>query len=322
MRILVVGGTQFVGRHLVEAALAAGHRVTLFHRGTTNDDLFPVAEHRHGDRDGDLAGLATGRWDATVDVSAYFPRQVAALADALGERAGHLVYVSTVSVYAPPAGPGYDEDSPLATVEDPEREDIGGGRYGGLKAACEQVARDRFGDAVSIVRPTYVVGPWDHTGRFTSWVRRLAAGGEVLVPGPARTPVQVVDARDLAAFTLLLATDRVAGAFHAVSPAPPFGFGDLVAAVADVVAPAGTTLTTVDADFLDRHRVVLPLFDGGADSDVLAADPARALAAGLAPRPLAETVRDLAGHPGTPLVDGVGLTRDRERELLAAWHAR
>lgn len=324
MRILVVGGTKFVGRHIVATALTRGHDVTVFHRGQTGDDLFPQATHRHGDRNADLSSLADGSWDATVDVSAYVPRQVHALADALGGRGGRYAYISTVSVYDVPAAPGYAEDSPLITLDDPGTETVTGETYGGLKALCETAARERFGDAVLIVRPTYVVGPWDSTGRFTWWVRRIARGGEVLVP--ADSPVQVIDGRDLASFTVDLVEAGTGGTFHTVTPPPPFGFHDLLAAIAAEVAPPGTTFTKVDEAFLTDAGVQegeLPLWNGsGPETASGTASPAAALAAGLAPRPLRETIRDTLEHGETCTVEGVGLGGEREADLLVRWHAR
>ncbi|HEY3732605.1 MAG TPA: NAD-dependent epimerase/dehydratase family protein [Streptosporangiaceae bacterium] len=194
MRILVIGGTQFVGRHVVEAALAAGDDLTLFHRGRTNPGLFAEAEHRLGDRDGDLAALADGEWHATIDCSAYVPRQVRSLAAMLGGRGGRYVHISSVSAYAEATTyPGMTEDAPLAVLDDPATEVVNEVTYGGLKALCEQAAQETFGapgrlpDAagapVSIVRPTYVAGPFDPTRRFTWWVERIAKGGRVLAPG-------------------------------------------------------------------------------------------------------------------------------------------
>ncbi|MEO8330179.1 MAG: NAD-dependent epimerase/dehydratase family protein, partial [Candidatus Nanopelagicales bacterium] len=202
MRLLIVGGTRFVGRHMAEIAVERGHDVTLFHRGKTGGDLMPSATHLLGDRDTDLALLADGRWDATIDACAYVPRQVEELADALGDRAGQFAFVSTVSVYAEPMGQNSDEDAPLATLTDPSTEDVDDETYGGLKVLCEQVVHNRFGDSALIVRPTYVVGPYDYTHRFTYWVERIAAGGAVLAPGPRDYGIQVIDARDQAAWTI------------------------------------------------------------------------------------------------------------------------
>jgi len=318
MRLLVIGGTRFVGRHVVEAALVAGHDVTLVHRSAT--DLFPSARHVLADRNGDLSALADGEWDATVDVCAYLPGQVRSLAAALGDRGGHHVFVSTVSVYADPPGPGGDEDSPLLPVAGDDVAAVTNETYGPLKVACEQAAVAAYGDRLAIVRPTYVIGPHDHTGRYPWWVRRMARGGEVLAPGAPDDPAQVIDARDLADFQLGLATGRIGGVFNAVRPYLPWA--DLLEATA-AVAPAGTTLTWVDPEWLTGQGVTgadLPLWSEGVVEWASAMSPARAEAAGLRHRPLSETVRDTAAWATDDLlVDGVGLTPDREAELLARW---
>lgn len=320
MRLLVIGGTRFVGRHVVEAALAAGHDVTLVHRSTTQ--LFPSATHVLADRNDDLSALADGEWDATVDLCAYLPRQVRSLAAALGSRGGHHVLVSSVSVYADPPGPGGDEDSALLPTAGEDVEEITDSTYGPLKVACEQAATECHGDGLAIVRPTYVVGPDDYTGRFPWWVRRMVRGGEVLAPGAAQDPAQVIDVRDLADFQLGLASGQVAGAFNAVRPALPWS--ELLEATA-VVAPAGTTLTWVDGQWLTGQGVTgadLPLWSEGVTEWQSAMSPARAEAAGLRHRPLAETVRDTAAWASEHRrPDGVGLTAEREAELLARWTA-
>lgn len=328
MRVLVVGGTRFVGRHLVEALLRGGHDVTVFHRGRSGAALFPDADHRLGDRDRDLSALADGAWDATVDVSAYVPRQVRTLAEALDGRGGRYCYVSTISVYADPPGPGITEEAPLVELDDPAVEEVTAGTYGGLKAACERVAAGLLGPAL-VVRPTYVVGPHDYTGRFPYWVLRLAEGGEVLAPGPAAAPFQLVDARDLAAFTVSQLEHEATGVFTVAGPPPPFSWGELLEGVAAAVAPTGTTLTWVDEAFLLAHGITdrdLPLWGGGDPGVwVMAADPSRALAAGLAPRPLAETARDTLvwarSDSSAAPAQGVGLSRADESALLAALRA-
>ena len=181
MRLLIIGGTQFVGRHIAEIALERGHQVTVFHRGKTNADAVPDAEHILGDRDSDLENLGDGHWDATIDVCAYVPRQVDELAEALGERGGKHVFISTVSVYAEPAPPDNDEDAPLAALSDPTTEVVDGETYGGLKVLCEGAVSEHYTDAI-VIRPTYVVGPHDYTHRFTYWVMRIADGGRVVAP--------------------------------------------------------------------------------------------------------------------------------------------
>jgi len=328
MRTLFIGGTQFVGRSMVEAALAAGHEVTLLHRGRTGSDLFPDATHLLTDRDGDLSELAGRRFDATFDVCAYVPRQVRTLAQALDGHGGHHVLISSVSAYDEPPGPGADESTPLVQLADATVEEVTGETYGGLKVECERAAEQAYGDALSVVRPTYVVGPWDHTGRFTWWVDRIANGGDVLCPGPADAAMQVIDARDLASWTISLAERRVSGAFHAASPAPPFSMRDLLETTAAAIAPPHTALVWADATFLMANDVdgsSMPLWAEGADENVMALDPSAAQSTGLSPRTLSETVVDTWAWLRTqdsPLRPDTGLSAEREGELLAKWRER
>ena len=202
MKLLFVGGTSFVGRHAVEAAVAAGHDVTVFHRGRTNDDLLAGSiSHRHGDRNApDYTALADDtRWDAVIDVSAYVPRHVHQLADAVAGRTGHYVHISSISAYDDELITP-DEDSPLnADLADPTVEDVTNETYGPLKAMCERAGRQRFGEErTAVIRPTYVAGPHDSTDRFTYWARRMGRGGDVAIVGPG-APLQIVDGRDLGA---------------------------------------------------------------------------------------------------------------------------
>lgn len=328
MDILVVGGTRFVGRHLVAEALARGHRVTVLHRGPGCSGA-PGAEHLHADRDADLGVLGGRAWDATVDTCAYWPRQVADLADALGDRGGRHLLVSTVSVYAEPAEPGLDERAPLLAPlglagDDPP---LDPGSYGGLKVGCERVADQRHAGSLVVLRPTYVIGPHDPTGRFPRWVARLARGGSVLAPGSPAAPMQYVDARDLAAFALDLLERGDVGTFHVLGPEPPYSWSDLLEGVRAAVAPPGTALTWVPSGWLREHGVTsddLPLWPGSDDPDhALAMDPARARAAGLRQRPLADSAQDtlawLANATRQDSAGPVGLPAKREAELLSAW---
>jgi 2'-hydroxyisoflavone reductase len=329
MRILIIGGTAFVGRHMTRAAIERGHDVTLFNRGKTAAGLFPEAEHLTGDRNVDLSALATGSWDATIDVCAYFPRQVRSLAAALDGRGGQQMYISSVSVYRAPVEAGYTEDAPVAELADPDTEEITDETYGGLKVICEREASRLYGaDSTTIVRPTYVIGPYDRSYRFTWWVDRIARGGDVLAPGDPADPMQLIDARDMASWVVSLLEQPVHGVFHAANPAPPFGFGDMLEAIAAEVAPPGTSFTWVDSSFLraaDTDYASLPLWSGGEpDGDVLAASPAAAFASGLAPRPLRQTVADIHAEdrqPGSGPA-GVGLPADRETDLLAKWRSQ
>jgi 2'-hydroxyisoflavone reductase len=329
VRILIIGGTRFVGRHIAAAALDRGHEVTLFHRGRSGAGLFPEATHLLGDRDGDLTILGQGRWDATVDVCAYVPRQVHALAAALDGRGGHYAFISSLSVYANPQPALFGEDAPLIELPDPTVEEVTDATYGGLKVLCERAAVDRFGAGTLLVRPTYVVGPFDHSGRFTWWVRRIARGGEVLAPEPRDAPIQVVDARDQATWVVELVEQGAGGAFNAVAPAPPFSFADLLREIVAAAGPPGTTLTWVERPFLleaGLDDLSLPMWPGGDPAGMFeAADPRRAFESGLAPRPLAQTIRETLEQDRAeplPLRPGVGIAPEREAGLLARWHAR
>lgn len=327
MKILVIGGTKFVGRHIVEAALAHGHDVTILHRGLSGAELFPSSEHLIADRDEDLSLLEGRRFDATIDVSAYLPRQVRSMAAALGDRSGHYVYVSTVSVYDKPLGRGYDESSPLLPAAAEDVEEITNDTYGPLKVTCEQVATELFGDQLTIVRPTYVIGPWDYTRRFTSWVERIAAGGQVLAPGAPQDPTQMIDARDMADWIIGLVEAHTFGVFHAVSPSSNYTFGEMLNDVVVAAGPPGTSLTWVDTEWLLAQGVTyddFPLWAGDDPAiDVMTADPAAAVSTGLRPRSIrqssAEIVAHIAAHP--PTDPTTRLSNERETDLLAAWEA-
>ncbi len=321
MRILIIGGTRFVGYAMADAALAAGHDVTLLHR-TATDEL-PAATHLLADRDGDLSVLAEGSWDATIDVCAYFPGQVASLHDALGDRGGHHVFVSTCSVYDDQVSVGADEDAALLPESSPDTREITDETYGPLKVACERVARERWGDAgLTIIRPTYVVGPRDVSGRYPWWVLRAARGGRMILPGPADAPMQAIDARDMGSWTIRLVEEKTAGIFTAARPATTFE-----SFIADTVAGVGepVELAPVDGTFLVEQGVdgaQLPLWSEGVSDNVCAMSTARAEAAGLTHRPFEEIVRDTLAwaqaHPDRATRDGVGLTPEREEELIAA----
>jgi len=319
VKLLVLGGTQFVGRGLVETALAGGHEVTLFHRGRTNAGLFPEAEHVLGDRDGGLGALAGGTWDACVDVSGYVPRVVRASADLLAGAVARYVFVSSVSAYEELRGPS-DETAPLASLADETTESIEEA-YGGLKALCEGVVTEVYGDRSVLARPTFVVGPHDHTGRFTWWVQRGARGGTVLVPEGSAWRTQLIDVRDLARFLLLAAADpSLSGAYNVVGPRVDVGLVDVVEEAASL-AGAEVRPVVVDDAFLVEQGVSereLPLWVPEPEWAAWAqASGERALAGGLVHTPVVETIH--ATLDRAPAVDGVGLTPEREAELLSAW---
>jgi len=324
MRILFIGGTSFVGRHMAAEAVERGHDVTLFHRGATGKELFPRAEHVFGDRALALSSLAGRTWDAAIDVCAYVPREVRQAATVLSNGVGRYCFVSTTDVYARGEAKAVTESSRLYDkddLKDPATEDVADDTYGPLKALCEREAEAGFSDPI-IVRPTYVLGPFDNTDRFTYWVRRGATGGEILAPAPPDAPAQVIDARDLAAFTIGLVEQGASGAFNGVGPTITFE-----EMLSSCLTAADATLTWVDAEFLRENGVdvgtELPLWESPDGYELLRCDPSRSIAHGLRLHPLAETVRDTLawdrerGLP--PLADA--LTSDRERQLLHAWRS-
>ena len=338
MKLLVLGGTKFLGRAVVDAALERGHEVTLFNRGQTNPELYPDVERLRGDRDGDLSALEGRSWDAVVDPSAYVPRVVRASAELLAPSVGHYVFVSSISVYRSFARPDFDEEAPLIELEDHSVEDVQE-HYGGLKALCEQTVNELFPGRAANVRAGLIVGPHDPTDRFTYWPVRVARGGEVLAPAPPTRPVQFVDARDLGDWLVRLAEERTAGTFNATGPVPAVTFRELLDECRRVAA-SDATITWVEEDFLIEHGVgqwiELPLWLAQTDADwahMQEADVARAVAAGLRFRPLAETIEaTLAWHAtrrdaspaGTQALPNaaVGLASDKEAALLREWRAR
>lgn len=318
MRILVLGGTSFVGRAIVEQALAAGDELTLFGRGRTGPKLFPGVRRLTGDRStGDYAALARGSWDAVVDVSGYLPRHIAQAADALGDRVGRYLFISTGSVYDHTrAADQMAEDSPrLAPVRDTEQITLE--TYGPLKVACEDEVLARFGGRGTLVRPGIVAGPYDPTDRFTYWVRRAARGGRVALPGKPDQPVQVVDAGDLARLVSALnAADR-SGTYNAVGPAERVTLAELVQTCARAT---GSTVTVVPIDpaGVEPGFPLILASDGSWDA-MFRRSAAAGRAVGLTATPLAETaaaVRRWDLDRGEPPLT-VGLTAEGEAELLA-----
>ncbi|HEX4047646.1 MAG TPA: epimerase [Elusimicrobiota bacterium] len=318
MRLLVLGGTRFVGRHLVEAALRGGHAVTLFNRGTSAPGLFPGVETLLGDRGGDHAALSGGTWDAVVDVSAYRPESVRAAASRLRGRGGRYVLVSTVSVYRAFENGGA-EDAPAWDPETATAEEAGPELYGPRKRACELVLEREWGGPWSVARPCVVAGPHDPTDRFTYWPVRLARGGRVLAPGAPEAFAQIVDARDLAEWLLRAALGGADGIFNVVGPARPFP-----EFLRDSAAPSGARPELVPAgdDFLMKSGVApyqdLPLWIPGR---VMPFDASKAEAAGFRARPVAETAADVLRWRGPdPLA--AGLDRGREARLIAELEAK
>jgi len=319
MKLLVLGGTQFVGRHIVEAALARGHAVTLFHRGKTNPGLFPGAEEVLGDRDGGLGALRGGAWDQVLDVNGYVPRLVRDSVRALSGASPGYLYISTLSVMADHSISGQDESSPRVSFENVATEEITGETYGPLKAACEAVV-EKEAAGWAILRPGFIVGPWDHTGRFNYWLRRAGEGGTMLVPGVPEAPVQFIDARDLAAFAIHAVETGARGTYHAVGPREPWTWGGLLQECGRVTG-AKTRVTWVPEKFLDACGMrpgELPMRFHGADG-LARTRSDKAVANGLTFRPVGETIRDTLAWDVLHGRRDVGLSPERERELLLAW---
>jgi 2'-hydroxyisoflavone reductase len=327
LHLLILGGTGFLGPHQVRAALARGHRVTLFNRGMTRPDAFPGVEELRGDRDGSLESLKGRRWHAVIDNSGYTPAQAGATARLLAGSVSQYLFVSTILVYRDLGRVGLSESSPVhAPAADGVRA-VTDDSYAPLKVGGELAVRESFPRRHTILRASLVAGPGDHTDRFTYWPMRLRRGGEVLAPGAPGDPVQFIDVRDFAEWTIRCCEQRRYGTFNVTGPAQPLSFGGLLAACArEAGVPA--RLEWVPAQFLARHGVQpwsdLPVWvppqDGFAGFHRL--DNRLAVRHGLRFRPLAETVRDTvrwfqALSPARPLRAGPG--ERREREILSAW---
>jgi 2'-hydroxyisoflavone reductase len=328
-RILLLGGTSFLGPALVEAARARGHAVTLFNRGKTRPELFPDVEKLRGDRDGKLDALRGRSWDAVVDTSGYVPRIVKLSAELLAPKVGRYLFVSSISVYPEDVKAGADESAPVQGLADPKTEDVRKS-YGALKAACERAAEAAMPGRVAVVRPGLIVGPEDPTDRFTYWPVRLDRGGEVLAPGDGSDPAQIIDVRDLAAWMIALAERGAAGAFNAVGPAGRLTMREMLERSREAIGPRAS-LVWVPASFLAERHVSpwsdMPAWVPAAESGFASLSNARAVAAGLRFRPVADTAKDTlswwkAQPPERRAKPRAGLSEEREREVLAAWKAR
>ena len=331
MKFLILGGTVFVGRHLVEAALAQGHEVTLFNRGQNNADLFPGVEKLRGDRDGGLDVLRGRQWDAVMDTCGYVPRLVRASAELLAEAVDRYVFISSISVYADFSKPDQDETSPVGALadEDETAEEVTGATYGPLKVLCEQAAERALPGRVLTIRPGLIVGPDDTTDRFTYWPHRVAQGGDVLAPGRPDRRIQFIDVRDLAEWIVRMTERQATGIFNTVSANEGWTMGRLLAEC-QRAAHSGANLVWVDERFLLDNGVApwsdLPLWLPQDTTDsyrgMHSISVAKAVAAGLTFLPLSHTVRDTlawdrARHTDVPFK--AGLTLEREHELLQTW---
>ncbi len=334
--LLILGGTAFLGPEVVDASRARGWSVTLFNRGKTNPELFPELEKLRGDRDPKkdegLKALEGRKWDAVVDTSGYVPRHAKASAELLRDNVKQYVFVSTISVYGSFATAGMDETAEVGKLEDASVEQVTGQTYGPLKALCEEAAEAAMPGRVTNIRPGLISGPGDPSDRYTYWPVRVARGGEVLSPGDASDPVQLIDVRDLAEFIVKTIADGTVGVYNATGPKERLTVG---AMLADCKKASGSdaTFTWASADFLAENGVhpwaQMPVWipPKGEMGGLTQVSVARALAKGLSFRPHVDTARDTIAWWNAQAEERrakmkAGLTAEREKEVLAAWHAR
>lgn len=355
-KILILGGTRFLGPALVHSCLEAGHEVTLFNRGRSNPHLFPELEKLKGDRDPDidegLSALEGRKWDAVIDTSAYFPRIAKASAELLADNVDQYVFISSVSVYGDPSKNGILETDAVGTIEDETIEQITGQTYGPLKALCEQAVEAALPNRTINIRPGLIVGPEDSSDRFTYWPVRVDQKSEVLSPGNPDDPVQIIDVRDLADFSVKTIDDNSKGIFNACGPEGTMTMAQMLHGCW-AASGGNTTFTWVDAEFLEKMSISawgnMPVWipPGGEMSGICTTSNAKAVKAGLIFRPLAVTVRDTLdwfygqeapgpdrlkpetefSGPDTPREERAGKRRSgisakKEREVLDAWHSR
>lgn len=325
MNFLVLGGTRFIGRHVVERLALAGHRVVCFHRGQTACELPSDVEQRYGDRNESLSAVAAERWDAIVDTSGYRPEQIQR---SLELEADRYLFISTANVYGDLTRSGVSEESQTIESFDPADE---AAAYGGNKAACERMVIERYPAQSAIFRPGLVAGRWDYTGRVTYWCRRFLRGGRVLAPDSPSRQIQLIDAADIARFAEHVLTKAITGIFNTVGPAQPTTIAQFLEQCELVAAERGAppaTVVWVEGAFLMRHGVQewieMPLWlNDERFAGILEIDNAKALAAGLELRPLADTVRSvLDWAKEAPSSPSVGLTQEREVELLDEYARR
>lgn len=336
LRILILGGTGFIGPNQVRYALDRGHEVTLFNRGKTNPGLFPKVKKLVGDRnapDGHAA-LRGKKFDVVIDNPTTLPQWVKGAGEALKGNVGHYIFVSTISVFSGYAS-SFDENGPLLEpggMDTPPDQARVGNNYGRLKVRSEIEAKTQFGDNVTIVRPGLIIGPGDLTDRFSYWPIRIEKGGEILAPGTPTDPTQYVDARDLSEFIVRLAESRTFGTFNATGPRSPTNMAELLYGI-KAVTSSDAHFTWVDADFLQAHQVRawsdMPVWVAprGGNAFMLQMNCEKAWKAGLTCRPLAITAKDtLAWYQERPATEqaklAAGIAPDKEKMVLASWHNR
>ena len=339
LRILILGGTGFTGPFQVKYALSRGHKVTVFNRGRTHPGELPKeAEQLIGDRNGQLEALRGRAWDVVIDNPTTLPVWVRDAAQILQGNTGHYVFISTISVYADTSTIGMDENAPLAKYKgaDPMKETNATMRannfalYGPLKAVSEAEAEKWFPGKTLIIRPGYIVGPSDESDRFTYWPVRVERGGEVLAPGTYSDPIQIIDARDLAEWTIRMVEQGTVGAFNAVGPKTKLGMGQMLDEIKKTTN-SDARFTWVDDEFLKSQKVIddIPIWTSthGPEIGYSTMNISKAVRSGLTFRPLADTTRATLEWfrkqaPERQTKMRAGITAAREADVLAAWHAR
>jgi len=331
LKILMLGGTGFLGPAIVEYCMSRGHAITLFNRGKRAPNLFPKCENLVGDRDGNLKALEGRRWDAVIDTSGHIPKTVRESCKILKD-SGFYCFVSSMGVYKDFSKP-LDESSQLHDTPDPNLDKMNNDTYGPMKILCERAIQEAMPGRTLIVRPGLIVGPRDWSDRFTYWPVRVDRGGEVLAPDKPDDPTQFIDSRDLAAFIVRLVERKTTGVFNAAGPKDRLTMGEVLTCCKDV-SRSDAKFTWVGAEFLEANKVNgwtdLPIWvdPKGDGIGLITANLSKAFAAGLTCRPLAETVRDtLAWYKNEPADRRekkmrAGLTPEREKELLTMWYAR
>ena len=331
MNILIIGGTRFLGRHLVDSALALGHTVTLFNRGKSNPDVFPHVETILGDREHDIEKLSGRTWEAVIDTCGYVPRSVRLSAEGLARSGsvGRYVFISSISAFANFNKIGMDESDPVGKLEDESVEEITGETYGPLKALCEKAVQEIYADRALIIRPGLIVGPNDPTDRFTYWPVRVARGGEVLAPEKPEVPVQIIDVRDLSEFTIKLIEDNASGIYNATGPEYELTFGQMLETCKEV-SKSDAHFKWASVEFLNQNNVApwsdMPVWvpDTAEDAGFSRFDLSKAIQAGLKFRPLQDTLRDTIAWANTRPAEyewRAGLKPEREQKLIKSLQA-
>jgi 2'-hydroxyisoflavone reductase len=342
MKILIIGGTKFLGRHLIDAALKNGHEVTLFNRGRFSQEEFENVEQIHGDRNSDLEKLSGRNFDACIDTCGYLPQSVKASAEFLRDAINQYIFVSSVSAYKDFSQPDFDENAPLAELTDEQKErfekidpkgdltaPVLGDMYGALKVLCEREVLNTMPDHALIVRPGLIVGEYDWTDRFSYWVMRTKSGGEVLTPGTPERFVQFIDARDLSRWIVKMAEENQTGIFNATGKPFDLTFQSLLEEIKSVTA-SDARFTWVTEDFLQSENIApwgeMPLYLPESDADLkgfLSANVDRAMAKGLTFRPLGKTILEtLNWRKNVKDELKAGISAEREAELLEKWHSQ